>query len=228
MYEHDMQLPYDRCIEIDKEVDTLLEEEKKKQQINERKAKLMTDSKKSRHFTIYKWLGWNFMLEYLSGCVLFVILFIPVMFVLLVLASVANSKHFKGDYDIEFINLIEHIMPSPQKYIEKKMSKKNYLIPENVIDCPISYKKLLSIWLFSEFEATYIKAVKGELLFYSEDGKLIKRGDDMIIPENHENIKKFCNADNKEKKYLTSQMIDSRFYKISDIITDVPVEHIEK
>lgn len=85
MYEHDMQLPYDRCIEIDKEVDTLLEEEKKKQQINERKAKLIEDSKKSRHFTIYKWLGWNFILEYLSGCVLFVILFIPVMFVLLVL-----------------------------------------------------------------------------------------------------------------------------------------------
>lgn len=50
----------------------------------------------------------------------------------------------------------------------------------------------------------------------------------MIIPENHENIKRFCNADNKEKKYLTSQMIDNKFYKISDIITDVPVEHIEK
>ena len=79
-----------------------------------------------------------------------------------------------------------------------------------------------------EVGATYIKAVKGELLFYTEDGKLIKKGDDMTIPENHENIKRFCNADNKEKKYLISQMIDSRFYKISDIITDVPVEHIEK
>ena len=112
--------------------------------------------------------------------------------------------------------------------IERKMKREDYLVPSGAIDCPISYKKLLSIWLFSEFEATYIKAVKGELLFYSEYGKLIKRGDDMIIPENHENIKKFCNADNKEKKYLTSQMIDNRFYKISDIITDVPVEHIEK
>lgn len=112
--------------------------------------------------------------------------------------------------------------------IERKMKRENYLVPSGAIDCPISYKKLLSIWLFSEFEATYIKAVKGELLFYSEDGKLIKRGDDMIIPENHANIKKFCNADNKEKKYLTSQMIDNRFYKISDIITDVPVEHIKK
>lgn len=48
----------------------------------------------------------------------------------------------------------------------------------------------------------------------------------MTIPKNHENIKKFCNATNKEKKYLTNQMIDNRFYKISDIITDVPVEHI--
>ena len=73
-----------------------------------------------------------------------------------------------------------------------------------------------------------LKLWKRKNLVYSQDGKLIKRGDDMTIPENHENIKKFCNADNKEKKYLTSQMIDSRFYKISDIITDVSVEHIEK
>lgn len=57
---------------------------------------------------------------------------------------------------------------------------------------------------------------------------IVSYRDDMTIPENHENIKKFCNADNKEKKYLTNQMIDNRFYKISDIITDVPVEHIEK
>lgn len=31
MHENNMQLPYDRCIEIDREVDTLLEEEKKRQ-----------------------------------------------------------------------------------------------------------------------------------------------------------------------------------------------------
>ena len=75
MHEKVFQLPYDRCIEIDKEVDALLEEEKKKQQINERKAKLIEESKKSRHFAIYKWLGWNLMLEYLSGKVLWVLLY---------------------------------------------------------------------------------------------------------------------------------------------------------
>ena len=67
MREKVFQLPYDRCIEIDQEVDALLEEEKKKQQLNERKAKLMTDSRKSRHLAIYKWLGLNFMLSSISG-----------------------------------------------------------------------------------------------------------------------------------------------------------------
>jgi hypothetical protein len=38
-----MQLPYDKCVKIDQEVDALLEEEKKRQQLNERKAKLMID-----------------------------------------------------------------------------------------------------------------------------------------------------------------------------------------
>lgn len=205
MYKHDMQLPYDRCIEIDKEVDTLLEEEKKKQQINERKAKLIEDSKKSRHFTIYKWLGWNFILEYLSGCVLFVILFIPVMFVLLVLDSVADSKHFKGNYDIEFINLIEHIMPSPQKYIEKKMSKKNYLIPENVIDCPIVTKQELYSLLDKE-NKYYLTLEEGNLFLYDKDfdNKLQVTG----------------TVKNDETQYLINQLEEGKFYSITDIITD--------
>lgn len=55
------------------------------------------------------------------------------------------------------------------------MKQQDYLVPSGAIDCPISYKKLLSIWMFGEVDATYIKAVKRELLFYTEDGKLIKR-----------------------------------------------------
>lgn len=62
MHENNMQLPYDRCVKIDQEIDSLLEEEKKRQQLTKRKAKLLRDSKKSRHFSIYKWLGPNFIL----------------------------------------------------------------------------------------------------------------------------------------------------------------------
>lgn len=70
MHEKEFQLSYDRCVEIDQEVDALLEEEKKKRQLNERKAKLIEESKKSRHFAIYRWLGWNLMLEYVCGKIL--------------------------------------------------------------------------------------------------------------------------------------------------------------
>lgn len=83
MHENDMQLPYDRCVKIDQEVDALLEEEKKKQQLNERKAKLIEDSKKSRHFAIYKWLGPNLMLERVCGNILWFVLCVSTGFLIL-------------------------------------------------------------------------------------------------------------------------------------------------
>lgn len=232
------KLPYDKCVEIDMEV----EEESNNNKIPSRNNILITnwESKKD----VSKWVGSS--IKYFSKVELDKILSVlPILiFVLLVMPIVVTIRFYLERNTTDFntmivglpilwiitIPLIFFTSLEKQIYIliERKMKREDYLVPSGAIDCPISYKKLLSIWLFSEFEATYIKAVKGELLFYSENGKLIKRGDDMTIPENHENIKKFCNADNKEKKYLTDQMINDRFYKISDIITDVPVEHIEK
>lgn len=232
------KLPYDKCVEIDMEV----EEESNNNKIPSQNNVLTTnwESKKA----VSKWVGSP--AKYFSKVELDKILSVlpTLIFVLLAMPTVVTIRFYLERNTTDFstmliglpilwtitIPLIFFTSLEKQIYtlIERKMEREDYLVPSGAIDCPISYKKLLSIWLFSEFEATYIKSVKGELLFYSEDGKLIKRGDDMIIPENHENIKRFCNADNKEKKCLTNQMIDNRFYKISDIITDVPVEHIEK
>lgn len=121
MHEKEFQLPYDRCIEIDREVDALLEEEKKKQQLNERKAKLINDSKKSRHLAIYKWLGLNSMLEYVSGKILLLILFIPV-----VITYGLDEERFK--------KAIHKISPSIADLISIKMLNNKYMIPTNVID----------------------------------------------------------------------------------------------
>lgn len=232
------KLPYDKCVEIDME----LEEESNNNKIPSRNNVLTTNWKSKKE--VSKWVGSS--VKYFSKVELDKILSVlPILiFVLLVMPIVVIIRFYLegdiADFNTMLIGLpilwaitiplIFFTSLEKQIYtlIERKMKRGDYLVPSGAIDCPISYKKLLSIWLFSEFEATYIKAVKGELLFYYENGKLIKKGDDMIIPENHENIKKFCNANNKEKKYLTNQMIDNRFYKISDIITDVPVEHIEK
>lgn len=231
------KLPYDKCVEIDMEV------EEESNNPNHSRNNVLTTNWESKK-EVSKWVGSP--IKYFSKVELDKILSVlPILvFVLFILPTAVTLRFYFEGNTTEFnhmvigmpilwmisLPLIFFTSLEKQIYtlIERKMKREDYLVPSGAIDCPISYKKLLSIWLFSEFEATYIKAVKGELLFYSEDGKLIKRGDDMAIPENHENIKKFCNADNKEKKYLTSQMIDSRFYKISDIITDVPVEHIEK
>ena len=209
MHENDMQLPYDRCIKIDQEVDTLLEVEKKKQQLNERKAKLIEDSKKSRHFAIYKWLGPNFMLEYVSGCILYVILLIPILFVGLALYALVDFGYINTDFDIRFLDIVKHIMPSPQKYIKKKMSKKNYLIPENVVDCPITTKQELYS-LLDEKNKYYLTLKDGNLFLYNKDFDY--------------ELQVTGTVKNDETQYLINQLEEDRYYSITDIITDKQVK----
>lgn len=209
MHEKVFQLPYDRCIEIDQEVDALLEEEKKKQQLNERNAKLMTDSRKSRHFAIYKWLGPNFVLEYISGCILYVILLISILFVGLALYALVDFEHIKTDFSIRFLDIIKHITPSPQKYIKKKMLKKNYLIPENVVDCPITTKQELYS-LLDEKNKYYLTLKDGNLFLYNKDFDY--------------ELQVTGTVKNDETQYLINQLEEGKFYSITDIITDKQVK----
>lgn len=231
------KLPYDKCVEVDMEV-----EETSNNQTPSRN-KVLTTNKESKK-VVSKWVGSP--IKYfdrhdldrnikLLPSFVFTTFILPIVITLRYYMEGKFSHLWVGILALFILWII--LLPSlfflsleRQIYIliERKMKQQDYLVPSGAIDCPISYKKLLSIWKFGEVGATYIKAVKGEILFYTEDGKLIKKGDDMTIPENGVSVKKFCSVTNKEKKYLTDQMINDRFYKISDIITDVPVEHIEK
>lgn len=190
-----MQLPYDRCIEIDKEVDTLLEEEKKKQQINERKAKLMTDSKKSRHFTIYKWLGPNLTLEYVSGQVLGLLFFIP----LLLLALLTDELGLK---------VIDIISPSITDLIKVKMLNKKYMMPTNVIDCPIMSKQRLYSWIKDKY---YLTLKDSNLFLYDKDFD----NEEQVTGQNKDD----------ETQYFINQLEEDRYYSITDIITDKQVKY---
>lgn len=145
------------------------------------------------------------MLEYVSGCILSIILFIPILFVGLALCAIVDSGNIKTDFDIKFLDIIEHIMPSPQKYIKKKMSKKNYLIPENVIDCPITTKQKLYS-LLDEKNKYYLTLKDGNLFLYNKDFdyELQVTGPDK----------------NDETQYLINQLEEGKFYSITDIITD--------
>lgn len=195
MHENDMQLPYDKCVKIDQEVDTLLEEEKKKQQLNARKAKLIEDSKKSRHFAIYKWLGWNLMLEYLCGRILGAILFVPLFLLYCTDENVCEK-------------VIHIIAPSMTDLIRIKMLKNKYMIPTNVIDCPISVKQQLYDVINSSYK--YFLTKRYGRLFIS----CVDFNDKMLDIER-----------DKDMKYFLDQLVVGEFYSIVDIITDKQIKH---
>lgn len=197
MHEKEFQLPYDRCVEIDREVDALLEEEKKKQQLNERKAKLIEDSKKSRHFAVYKWLGWNLMLEYLCGRILGAILFVPLFLLYCTDENVCEK-------------VIHIIAPSMTDLIRIKMLKNKYMIPTNVIDCPISVKQQL------------YNVINKPYKYF-----LTKYGSGLYVCDVSFSGKMFDIEHNKDVKYLLAQLVEGECYSIADIITDKQ-EKIEK
>lgn len=211
MHEKEFQLPYDRCIEIDQEVDALLEEEKKKQQLNEHKAKLIEDSKKSRHFAIYKWLGWNLTLEYMSGQILGLLFFIP----LLLLAILTDEFGLK---------VIDIISPSIADLIKVKMANKKYMIPTNVIDCPSVIKQKLYKML--DFDDCFIANKGGDLVLYNgyfEETTYVTYIN-KEIPDLDEFIDWGREYEN-EVKYLLSQLREGEHYSITDIITDKQVKY---
>lgn len=70
------------------------------------------------------------MLEYICGRILGVVLFIPLLFLYSIDTNVCEK-------------VVHIIAPSINDLIRIKMSKKNYMIPINVIDCPISIKQQL-------------------------------------------------------------------------------------
>lgn len=192
-----MQLPYDKCVKIDQEVDVLLEEEKKRQQLTKRKAKLLRDSKKSRHLAIYKWLGWNLMLEHVCGRILGAVLVVP----LIMLCGVSE----------ELCEKVVHIIaPSINDLIKVKMLKKNYMIPINIVDCPISIKQQL----YNEINGS------SKYLLTKHNGRLyvcdVSFSGKVLDIEHNEDV-----------KYLLNQLVEGEYYSIADIITDSQVKYEE-
>ena len=191
MNEKELQLPYDRCVKIDQEVDALLEEEKKKQQLTERKAKLIEDSKKSRHFAIYKWLGPNLMLERVCGNILWFVLCVSTGFLIAIF-------DFGNDYKISTI-----VAPTIEELIRIKMLKKNYMIPTNVIDCPISVKQQLY-----------------DIINRTSKYFLIRHHNRTYVCDVSFKEERFYIRNEKDAKYFLGQLVEGEYYSITDIITD--------
>lgn len=195
------QIPYDKCKEIDKEIEELTNKQHRKNLIFKRNKELKEEgiTKNFVLMSILFWLGLNFTLEYISGIILEFILS-PFIAIALLLSDSNNEKEVK-----EVIKWLFH--PSIREEIIKKMSKKNYMISVRSIDTPISIKIRL-------------------LLILQEDGQLFikKVGSRLLTSDETFEFNGQLYMTNQEEEYFLSQLEEDRIYIVSQIITDREVK----
>ena len=191
------QIPYDKCKEIDKEIEELNNQQYRRNFISKKNKELkdLGETKKTLITQILLWLGLNFTLEYVSGIILEFILS-PFIAIALFLSDSNNEKEVK-----EVIKWLFH--PSIREEIVKKMSKKNYMISIHSIDTPISIKIRLLL-ILQEDNQIFIKKVGSRILTSDESFEF--NGQLYIT--------------NQEEEYFLSQLEEDRIYTVSQIITD--------
>lgn len=226
-------LPFDKCLEADSEVDEL---EKKKALCKELGDKLTT--KKESKKEIRKWLGMGTIIKTILK-----VTFKPILVHAISIAGViAFGKLFMYSLNVKniflgatliFVSIIMIIMlvataiealvwmvMDDYNFIEEKMKNKDYMLDENIIDCPIAAKERLLSHI--EDDELYIRLNKKKnRMDLLEDG---------IKADNWWNFEKSKGKHDIEyqMKYFADQLEDGRIYKISDIITDKAHKKLER
>lgn len=241
----DTALPFDKCLSVDKQCEEEENEDKKNREFLEYYHKLgearttVKDSKKQ----IDNWFGKEILFKYrlnyvilgIFGLVMLVTLiyFIPIMIKSNINDSdiiVNTMKLFLNGMIaimiiigviLVFIMTVNVFAPIKRDLIEKKMSREDYLINSNVIDCPMKIKRELFDDLVDR-EYLYVSYDKKEniLKFYTDYYS------EAINTYNFNKHKNFTDRDSLEYQYwyLCKQLEDGKFYRIADIITDKAIK----
>ena len=223
-------LPFDKCVEADNEVDELEQKKTLCRELGDRPT-----TKKESKREIRKWLGIGAIIK-----TIFKVAFKPVLVHAISIAGIIafgkllinslniNSFALKDYFLSSFLMVVSGIMilvciavaigalvwmaMDDYNFIEEKMKNREYMIDENIVDCPIAAKERLLSHI--EDDELYIRLNKKKnRMDLLEDG--IKA----------DNWWKFEKSKGKhdieyQMKYLADQLEDGKIYKISDIITD--------
>ena len=231
-------LPFDKCIEADSEVDEL---EKKKALCKQLGDKLTTKKESKRE--IRKWLGIGTIIKTILK-----VAFKPILVHAISIAGVIafgkllinslniNSFALKDYFLSSFLMFVSGMMilvlvavaiealvwmaMDDYNFIEEKMKNKDYMLDENIIDCPIAAKERLLLHI--KDDELYIRLNKKKnRMDLLEDG---------IKADNWWNFEKSKGKHDIEyqMKYLADQLEDGKIYKISDIITDKAYKKLER
>lgn len=241
----DTALPFDKCLSVDKQCEEEENEDKKNREMLEYQRLLgdakttLKDSKKQ----IDGWFGKDIMFKYKLNHTIIGIIGLAMMAALIYFIPII----IKSDLDyhdmilngmklfmngaisifivlltfIVFTLLFELIIIFKRDLIEKKMSREDYLINSNIVDCPMKVKRELFDDLV-EYKYLYVSYDKKEniLKFYNNYSN-----ESLYEYDLNEN-KNFTDMDSLEYQYwyLAKQLEDGKFYRIADIITDEAIK----
>ena len=241
----DTALPFDKCLSVDKQCEEEENEDKKNREMLEYQRLLgdaktsLRDSKKQ----IDGWFGKDIMFKYKLNHTIIGIIGLAMMAALIYFIPII----IKSDLDyhdmilngmklfmngaisifivlltfIVFTLLFELIIIFKRDLIEKKMSREDYLINSNIVDCPMKVKRELFDDLV-EYKYLYVSYDKKEniLKFYNNYSN-----ESLYEYDLNEN-KNFTDRDSLEYQYwyLAKQLEDGKFYRIADIITNEAIK----
>lgn len=236
----DTALPFDKCLSIDKQCEEEENEDKKNREMLEYQRLLgdaktsLRDSKKQ----IDNWFGKDIIFKYRLNHTIIGIIGLAMMAALIYFIPIIKSDLDYHDMILNgmklsmngaisifivlltfivFTLLFELIIIFKRDLIEKKMSREDYLINSNIVDCPMKVKRELFDDLV-EYKYLYVSYDKKEniLKFYNDYYS------DAINTYNLNKHKNFTDRDSLEYQYwyLCKQLEDGKFYRIADIITD--------
>ena len=224
-------LPFDKCLEADNEADELEQKKTLCRQLGDKPT-----TKKESKKEIRKWLGMGTIIKTILK-----VTFKPVLVHAISIAGViAFGKLLIYSFNINSFDLKDYFLGASlmvvsgimilaciavaigalvwmamdnYNFIEEKMKNKNYMLDENIVDCPIAAKKEL-LSCINDDDELYIRLNKKK-----------NRIDALDEKSNFSSSWKFEKPKGKhdieyQMKYLADQLEDGKIYKISDIITD--------
>ena len=238
---NDTALPFDRCLSVDKQCEEEENTNKKNREMLEYQRKLgdakttLKDSKKQ----IDNWLGKNIIFKYrlnyiIIGIIGLVMIAALIYFIPIIIKSDIDYHDTILNYMKLFMNgiisifivlltfilftlLFDLIIMFKRELVEKKMSRDDYLINSNIVDCPMKIKtELFNDLVDRKYLYISYDKKKNILKFYKD------YSNEALYEYNLNEHKNFIEKDSLEYQYwyLCKQLKDNKFYRISDIITD--------
>lgn len=224
-------LPFDKCVEADNEVDELEQKKTLCRELGDRPT-----TKKESKREIRKWLGIGTIIK-----TIFKVAFKPVLVHAISIAGIiAFGKLLINSLNINSFALKDYFLGASlmvvsgimilvlvavaigalvwmamddYNFIEEKMKNKNYMLDENIVDCPIAAKEEL------------LSCIEDDDELYIRLNKKKNRIDALDDKSNFSSSWKFEKPKSKhdieyQMRYFADQLEDGKIYKISDIITD--------